>query len=316
MFSELTQAGQTRRMRRLVLGALVQYDLPVTRLTPMGGGWNTTFRVDAGERYVMRVQREDGATPEQLRSEMTWLRRLRHDTDLGVPDPVPTRDGDLVAVAGDPLVPGERGCVLYRWVEGRFLDRSLTPAHLYEVGVLMARLQEHGATMAPLARPAPDFLTERAAELVRAAHSAEGAKLVATAMARIARTKEALGTGPDAYGLIHADLHYENFLFHGAEARAIDFDDCGYAHFAYDLAVTIFELRSGSGLRDREKLQDAVRAGYRSVRPLPPDEAIEDLIMLRRLQLALYMVEHRDEPMFRSKWSDELEWCLKKLATA
>jgi Ser/Thr protein kinase RdoA (MazF antagonist) len=34
--------------------------------------------------------------------------------------------------------------VLYRWVEGRFLDSTLTERHLHKVGPFTARLQSHG----------------------------------------------------------------------------------------------------------------------------------------------------------------------------
>lgn len=310
-------------MRRLVQRALAEYAVPVARLTVMGGGWNTTYRVEEpdGQRYVMRVQREDGCTPEMVRDEMAWLTRLRRDTDLVVPDPVPTRDGDLVAVAEDPLVPGARGCVLYRWVDGRFLNGTLTEAHLFNVGVLTARLQEHGATMPRLWRRNVDCVTEfgktrpdgmspecaaQAADLVREVYSEAGAQVVLAVMDRVRRVKEALG---DAHGLIHADLHHENYLFRGAEARVIDFDDCGYGHYVYDLAVTIFELPG------RQALHDALLAGYRSVRPFPPEheQAIPTFMALRWLQMGMYQLEHRDEPRFRDTWATELDIVLTRL---
>ncbi|MBA3251044.1 MAG: hypothetical protein H0T66_12235 [Geodermatophilaceae bacterium] len=40
-----------------------------------------------------------------VRSELTGLAALRRDTDLVVPEPVRTRNGDLLAVASAPGVP-------------------------------------------------------------------------------------------------------------------------------------------------------------------------------------------------------------------
>src|SRR5690606_37167208 len=48
-----------------------------------------------------------------------------------------------------------------------------------------------------------------------------------------------LGTGSDAWGLIHADLHEGNVLFTGDEARPIDFDDSREGLWLYDLAVAM-----------------------------------------------------------------------------
>jgi Ser/Thr protein kinase RdoA (MazF antagonist) len=61
------------------------------------------------------------------------------------------------------------------------------------------------------------------------------------------------------FGLIHADLHQENYLFHGKQVRAIDFDDCGYGPFVYDLAVTLSELEHRA---DYPTLRAALLAGY------------------------------------------------------
>lgn len=70
-------------------------------------GFNTTFRVDgrAGGRYVLRVQRIGGPTAAMVRSEAAWLAALCRDTDLVLPEPVPTQDGDLVTVVGHDGVP-------------------------------------------------------------------------------------------------------------------------------------------------------------------------------------------------------------------
>jgi Ser/Thr protein kinase RdoA (MazF antagonist) len=76
----------------------------------------------------------------------------------------------------------------------------------------------------------------------------------------------ALGEGPDQFTLIHADLHLDNALFHRGEVQVIDFDDCGHGYLVYDLAVALWELRHRP---DYQAFQDAMLAGYGSVRPLP-----------------------------------------------
>lgn len=52
-----------------------------------------------------------------------------------------------------------------------------------------------------------------------------------------------LGERSATFGLIHADLHLDNVLFAGGEARPIDFDDCGLGHWLYDIAVTLWLYR-------------------------------------------------------------------------
>ena len=148
-------------------------------------------------------------------------------------------------------------------------------------------------------------------DLVNDLHPGGGA-VVAEMLERARRTQNLLGRGPDVYGLIHADLHQGNYLFHGDEVRVIDFDDCGWGHFAYDLAVTVSELEH---LPRQATLREALIAGYRSVRPLSAEQeaAVDDFVALRQLQLALWAVEHREQPMFANSWKADLLHTLDRL---
>jgi Ser/Thr protein kinase RdoA (MazF antagonist) len=295
-FTELDRSGRTRRLRRLAEAALTAYDVPVARLTPMTHGRNTTFRVVGadGHRYVLRVQRPDGPSTAQVRAETTWLTALRRETDLVVPHPVPTRAQEPVTVVADPAVPEPRTCVLRHWVDGRFFDERLTPPQLYRLGEFTARLHRHGTRMNGLDRGRADDLTafgraqvdgfsatvvDRVVALVPSS-----AAQVRAAVERARDVRAALGYGADVFGLVHGDLHQENYLFDRGRVRVIDFDDCGYGHFAYDLATTIV------GLGDRAGLREALLDGYRSVRPAgdtTDPEVLAAFAGLRAVQLRL-----------------------------
>ena len=109
MDAELTQLPrrvQIARLRGVAEAALAAYDLPPVRLTLLAHLFNTTWQVDAatGERYVLRIHRAGRPTVANVGSELAWLAALRRDTDLEVPDPVPTRDGALLTVvAASPV---------------------------------------------------------------------------------------------------------------------------------------------------------------------------------------------------------------------
>ena len=320
-YAQLTRAGQTRRLTRLAGTALGAYALSPVRLTRLAQGWNTTFRVDTAgdDRYVLRVHRPNGPTTEMIRSELVWLSALRRDTDLEVPVPVPTRDGDLVAVAAVDGVPGQRTCDVLRWLDGRFVARGLTPAHLRAIGVFTARLQEHGARFAP-----PDGFTRGAVDQVGATdvlvdvHSRHAGSVVEAVLDRVAQARRVLGDGPDRTGLIHADLHYENVLFQRLEMAAIDFDDCGYGPYLYDLAVTLSEVQHRP---DYRSLRPALLDGYSTVRPLAAEHErlLDTFIALRFVQNMMARVEERATPLFRTTWFDQVTrnvgWFERFLAT-
>ncbi len=329
--------GQLQRLRRLAWSALESYGLPVYSLTPLRHEANTTFRLTAGNgsRYVLRIHPPGSRTVEAIRSEMLWLAALRRDTDLQVPEPNPTRDGSLLVLAEGEGVPEPRVCVLFRWLEGRFLDDRLTPAHLARVGILTARLQEHAAQWQPpdgFVRGRVDNLTAAARassrydpsstsasdlaprpsehdaeQLIRLAtdlHSVEDGRTVRTAIDRVRQVLNELGYGPEVFGLIHGDLHQENYCFHRGEVRAIDFDDCGYGHYLFDLNVTLIEVQH---LPRYPALREALLAGYRQIRPLPHahEGYLDTFFALRRLQLLAWVLDSREHPAFRDEW---FEW--------
>jgi len=48
-----------------------------------------------------------------------WLSALRRETELAVPEPMPTLDGELFTLVASDAVPEPRVCVLFRWLPGR-----------------------------------------------------------------------------------------------------------------------------------------------------------------------------------------------------
>src|SRR5438552_14408457 len=118
-----------RNLVRLARAALVEWGFERPRLTPLRNVYNTTFRVGRG--HVLRMQFPGLHEAATVRSEMLWLAALARDTDLAVPEPVATPNGDLVVLASAEGVPESRVCSLFTWVDGDFLDgEELTPSHL------------------------------------------------------------------------------------------------------------------------------------------------------------------------------------------
>jgi Ser/Thr protein kinase RdoA (MazF antagonist) len=341
-FETLTNAGQLKRLRQLAVNALAAYEVSDSRLTPLLHEDNTTFRVDPanGERYVLRIHRPL-RTVEAVRSEMTWLAALRRETDFVVPEPIPTRAGDLLTVASLEGIPEPRICVLFRWIDGRFLDSRLTPSHMERVGAFMARLQFHGAQFQRpegFMRGRLDNLTDQARRL--SAHGASEAQVraqidhpedetaairlitevcspedgarVATLIRKIREVQRAVGQGPETFGLIHGDLHQGNYLFYQGQVRAIDFDDCGYGYYLYDMAVTLSEV---NWRKNTSALRTSFLAGYRSVYnfPFEHEQYLDTFIALRDLQLLIWKIEMRDHPAFRAGWESSVREMLQDI---
>ena len=105
----------------------------------------------------------------------------------------------------------------------------------------------------------------------------------------------AYGTGPDRFGLVHADLRLANLLVDGDRLGVIDFDDCGFSWFVYDFAAAISFIEHEPMI---PALQEAWIAGYRTVAPLGDEHVamIPTFVMLRRLLLTAWIASHAETP--------------------
>ncbi len=303
-FESLSDRGQLGRLRRLAEGALSEYDLTGADLVPLAHAENTTFLVRTpADRYVLRIHRAAGTpihpprSEAEVRSELTWLSALTRETDLLVPEPIPTASGAPLMFAEADGVPTPRICVLFRWGSGRFLDAGLTPSHLERVGALLAELHDGAVGFVPppgfvrwQVADVSDAAADFARDVLGARFGAPAASSVESIVHAVRTARRALANAPVSFGLIHADLHQDNYLFERGRVRAIDFDDCGFGPFVYDLAVTDSELRDH---RDHCALRDGLLSGYRSVRPLPDDlqRYLDVFHALRVLLLTLAFLE-------------------------
>lgn len=134
---------------------------------------------------------------------------------------------------------------------------------------------------------------------------------------RVASTMErlmtSLGDGPEMVGLIHADLHLDNALFAHDDIRLIDFDDCGFGYWLYDIAVALWELRHRP---DYQSFRIALIEGYTRYRALPTDQLVhlDDFIATREVAFGLWFVGTAQvNPAFRDGLDHQLAAITKSL---
>jgi Ser/Thr protein kinase RdoA (MazF antagonist) len=279
-------------MQALARLALERWELDVASLTPIKVRENAVFRIDlrSGGRAVLRVHRHGYHSDAALDSEFTWLRALE-SAGIRVPRAIRSRrarDFEVVAIPGTEAA---RQIDVFEWIDGSQLGSiesgicggdTDVASQYFEIGTIAARMHNHTAGW----RPPPEFrrhawdreglvgkqpLWGRFWEL--AALTDAQRTLLVHARAMMGEDLEALGTGTDHYGLIHADLVPENVLIDGDRVCVIDFDDAGFGWHVFELATSLYFI-DGDGLF--ETARDALIRGYRSERPLS-DETIDRL---------------------------------------
>jgi Ser/Thr protein kinase RdoA (MazF antagonist) len=283
--------------------ALACYDLsPDSTLRLLNLSENATYAVEdahTGARSILRVHRKDYHRPHEIQSELDWLDALRRDGEITVPTVLPARDGRRVVTVDHDGT--ERHVVHFEMVAGTEPDEdTLTVADFQTLGRITAALHDHSTAWS---RPPgfgrfawdwehslgdqPRWGRWRDATGVGEPET----RLLGRAADLLQRRLTEYGTGPDVFGLIHADLRLANLLVDGGDITVIDFDDCGFGWYFYDFGTAVSFFEDDPAVPE---WQDAWAAGYRSRRQLPAaDEAmLPSFVLLRRMLLLAWMGSH------------------------
>jgi Ser/Thr protein kinase RdoA (MazF antagonist) len=128
---------------------------------------------------------------------------------------------------------------------------------------------------------------------------AQGEALLERATAVLAQDLQAYGTGPKVFGLIHADLRLANLMVDDQGLTAIDFDDCGFGWWVYDLASALSFIETDPRLPD---LIARWCEGYARITPLRAEDRamIPAMILLRRVLLTAWLATRADSDTGRA----------------
>lgn len=299
----------------LAAAALARYPAdPDARLDFVRYGENTTYRVrQASGDWALRLERPGYQSVAAVRSEIVWMRAL-HEDGISTPEPVCGRDGDVVQVVEHEG--GERIAVAFRWVGGRPLTGLQDSDPWRRVGAIMARIHEHGRRWVPPAgfvRPAWDreaVVGDRARwgdPFPAGVWAPEDLRALQAAREAVRERLDRFGCSGRRFGLVHADLGFENVLVQDdGTAIVIDFDDSGPSWFLYDIATVLYPLE---GLSYFSPARDALVDGYRAVRSLPDEDLAElpTFLMARRFATLGWVFTRADTEHARRQRARRLE---------
>jgi Ser/Thr protein kinase RdoA (MazF antagonist) len=289
--------------REVAERALAEYDIaPNSALRLLNLSENATYAVedvDSGARSILRVHRQDYHEPHEIQSELDWLEALRGDTDVIVPAVMPARDGRRVVTVDVHGV--QRHVVHFDMVAGVEPDEeTVTVEDFHTLGCITAALHQHSHTWR---RPSgfgrfswdwqhtlgdqPRWGRWQDAKGV----GVQERQVLDRAQQLLRQRLTEYGSGPEEFGLIHADLRLANLLVDGKTITVIDFDDCGFGWFFYDFGTAVSFIEDDPALPE---WQDSWVTGYRSRRELPDtdEDMLASFVLLRRLLLLAWMGTH------------------------
>jgi Ser/Thr protein kinase RdoA (MazF antagonist) len=277
------------------------HGLPGAEITLINVSENATYRVDdpaTGERFVLRVHRLGYHSTRSILSELDWLEALREEAGVRTPRVLPSPGGSRVLTV---LGTEPRDCVMFEFLPGTEPSQDRLVPDFERLGAITARMHRHARSWR---RPAGftrfhwDYEAALGAES-RWGRWQDGVGVGVEALAVLGRLDKELrerlhrfGRDPGRYGLIHADLRPANLLVVGDEPPSvIDFDDCGFGWYLYDLAAAVSFVEHHPQVP--EMIASWVR-GYRTVLDLPAEDEAEiwTFIMFRRLLLVAWIGTH------------------------
>ncbi len=279
---------------------------PATTAALLNVSENATYLVadpDQGPS-ILRVHRLGYHTETEIESELAWMDALRAEAGVRTPRILPAADGRRVMTAADPVSGERRTCVRFEYLAGTEpVDHAAL--HFAELGEITARMHGHARRWD---RPAWFTRFHWDYDAAFGAHARWGRwqdgvgvgsaerEVLGRLDARLRDRLAAFGTGPERYGLVHADTRLANLIVPDSadgtgSVAVIDFDDSGFSWYLYDVgtSVSFFEHQP-----QVPGLVDSWLSGYRRVADLPAaDEAeIWTFILFRRLLLVAWIGSH------------------------
>ena len=314
-FDALDHDGQVERLDHLAREALDAFSMEAASASLHAYTNNAVYEVidRAGAylndaRYALRISRPGNKRAEWIRSELMWLSAIRRRTALQVPEPAShLHEGRLSGVEG-PVY-----CALFGWISGETVEaEGISLERVRAIGAFAAELHHLSATLElpdEFVRPRLDwdglfgddspYRSGGEADYF----SDDQREIIDQAAGMVAEVMAGIGPGREEFGLIHGDLLPKNILFQDDEVCALDFDDCAFGFYVYDLSPMLWRLRDDPRYVD---IKAALWDGYVSARPLGAAhrEALEAFLCARHIASCRWIAGVASRPEYRGRARD------------
>lgn len=269
---------------------------------------NATYLVKnsiTGEKYILRVSRPGYHTKSEIESELIWLKSIDEHSSINVSLPILGGNSEYIQVV--KLENTQYYCTIFTFLKGNAPDEDKESELIRQfenLGEITAQLHEHsvnyGAKLHDISRLSWNYETILGKEPKWGrwqdglAITPERAELFQKVSQKIQFRLNSFGKNPNRYGLIHSDLRLANLLVEQEQIKVIDFDDCGFGWYLYDLATSLSFIEHKLFV---PALIESWLKGYRKVRHLSKEEELEipTFIMMRRLQLIAWIGSRENE---------------------
>jgi Ser/Thr protein kinase RdoA (MazF antagonist) len=286
-----------------------RYGFSEPELRPLGEGnqqlIDVRFRHNGSERRAVLRIYFDWVDRKDVEAETTWLTSLATDTDLLVPHPIPALDGTFIQDLDLNSESKGSVAVMHTWVPGTALAENVTSEKIEEVGRVLACLHNHSAlamdrNSLPSHRQGFEVWVDDWSAAKGVAPDAE--TVLKTAADTVSSMFKSISKEAHLCGFIHCDPHPWNILIDGDHVAILDFSDCGFGPYAYDIASALVYYKY-PWVWEKEpqfnygKLEEALLEGYASERKVPEnlEKALPVCFAARLLVLVQWILDDLED---------------------
>lgn len=254
------------------------------------------------QKYVLRVCRPEYHTKTEIEAEVNWINSIDNDTPVEVATPIRGSNGAFVQtikISGDN---NNYHCILFTFLNGEMLSNykdNTLKKHFFNIGKITAHFHINDLNRSKhesVDRPSWDVETILGDSPIWGKWqygpgiTSDRLRLFEEVSNTVKSRLEVYGKSFNQFGLIHSDLRLDNMLIDNEQYKVLDFDDCSYGWYLFDLAATFNSIGYESSASHRLKIRgsDLIQSwlkGYRKYRYLSQEDEdeIPTFIMMRRL---------------------------------
>lgn len=297
---------------------------------------NIIYKVEfkSSQPVVFRIHRPGYHNIEELEGEIRWMYELHKSTDVELPVVYRGRDGGFLqkmhTSSGEDVY-----CSVISFLNGSPLGElegeSLLKG-MQELGRITAKLHIQSISRdktIPIKRFSWDInnlFGDNGDGIWGSWRDYKGMtsgdyRIIEKCTEDIKKELNHYGRDDDRYGLIHADLHFYNVINDNGKNQIIDFDDCGYGFYMYDIGCALVTYS-----QDLEELENAWIKGYETIRKLSLEDKrlIPMFVLTRRITRLAWLSTHSDSDTAKMVEKDYLkvtvdmarEWLLNNTKVA
>ncbi len=265
------------------------YPMQVWTMEELGGYRNWVFQISCNdEPLVLRVTPAAHRSLQRVAAEVELVETLH---ERGVPVAAPAASPGVPGIKRVRIGEGVYYIVAFEKAAGlKWNETRQGPEEYRQAGRVLAKIHHVTATLGRrLDRPnwdENDYITNAKRVLPREK------RWVLPLLSELVEELKGLPQDPEEFGLVHGDYNFANMLYAPSRLTVIDFDECEYHWYAYDLAVYLFYYLLGKDpanmdLSAAREVWTHLLEGYRSEREIPRMllEHLQRLLRLREYML-------------------------------